>query len=93
MHYHVYVGPQIDAMPKDIFSFNSSESAIEKVMELLASLDASDDIVDMSHLENDAGRFSVILVPKLQYKIVLHECEHACAQNKAPIDLKPTVLN
>lgn len=94
MHYHVYVGPKTESMPKDIFSFSSGQDAIEKVMELLEKLGVADGTVDMSHTENDLGRFSVILVPELQYKVVLHECECANVhdQNKS-INLKPKILN
>jgi hypothetical protein len=76
-HYHVYVGPKNGSLPKDVFSFETGQQAIDKVMDLIQKLGHSIEEFQMAHEESPLGRFSVILVPSIDCKIVLHECNYA----------------
>ena len=75
-HYHVYVGPKNSSIPKEIFSFETGQQAVDKVMELIRGFGLSDDF-QMAHEESSLGRFSVIMVPSIDCKIVLHECNYS----------------
>lgn len=73
-HYHVYVGTKNNPTPKNIFSFETGQQAVDKVMELIKKFGYSVDQFEMGHEEGPLGRFSVIMVPGVDCKIVLHEC-------------------
>ena len=75
MHYHVFSSPKKESIPIEVFNFESSQQAIDKVMQLIESFGSSKELLEVTHAESDYGRFSTIIVPHVAMKIVLHECK------------------
>jgi hypothetical protein len=93
MHYHIYFGPKADKIPKDIYNFTDSTEAIDKVISLMEEHGMGNDLADMEHVDNEIGRFSIIVVPQFDYKIVLHECTHTCNISLKEKKIAASMLN